>query len=266
MLLHLLFYEESRVVRGQYDLLRSVHGVQYTAHCMARNFLIAANWKMHDPPPGWSPRDSAFRSVPGVDVLVFPSFLHLAQCRAVGLSVGAQCGRSENEGAFTGDISMAMLRTEGCISVLCGHSERRAHHGETQDLILAQVRSAYAHGLHPILCIGETAEERAQGRTNAVLQEQTMDIDIPLSIAYEPRWAIGTGQSATMDDIRETHAFIRSLLPASCSASRILYGGSANPTNARTILSLPNVDGLLVGTASLQADQFREIVSIALSL
>lgn len=233
---------------------------------MARTPLLAANWKMHTPPDGWATSDSPWRSVPGVDVIVFPSFVHLAQCRAVGLSVGAQCGRSEEKGPFTGDISMTMLRQEGCIAVLCGHSERRTHHGETDAHVAAQAQAALAAGLHPVVCIGETADERGAGRTEATLARQLGVIDVPCTIAYEPVWAIGTGNAATPADIASAHAFIRSTLPADRSGSRILYGGSANASNAGDILSQPDVDGLLVGSASLQLDAFRAMVAAAASL
>jgi triosephosphate isomerase len=233
---------------------------------MARSPLLAANWKMHTPPDGWAAKDSPWRSVPGVDVLVFPSFVHLAQCRAVGLSVGAQCGRAEEKGAFTGDISMTMLREEGCIAVLCGHSERRAQHGETDAQVAAQARAALAAGLHPVVCIGETLADRTAGHTETVLTRQLQEIDVPCTIAYEPVWAIGTGTAATPADIAAAHAFIRSLLPADRASSRILYGGSANATNAADFLAQVNVDGLLVGSASLQRDAFRTMVAAAASL
>ncbi len=229
---------------------------------MPRNPLIAANWKMNPPPDGWATADSPWKSVPGVDVIVFPSSLYIAECRAVGMSVGAQCARAEEKGAFTGDVSMAMLRQEGCIAVLCGHSERRRYHGETDEAVAAQAKAASDAGLHPVVCIGETGEERAAGQTDTVLQRQLAGIEVACTVAYEPVWAIGTGKAATPQDIAAAHAFIRSIKPD----GRILYGGSADEKNAESILSVANVDGLLCGGASLKYDAFSHIVKVAASL
>lgn len=228
-----------------------------------RTKLIAANWKMNAPPSGWDSDDSPYRSRDTVEVVVFPTFLDIRTCIEKFLVVGAQYGRPEAKGAFTGDISMDLLQTHGCTYVLCGHSERRKHHSESDAFIALQVEAALASGLHPILCIGETADERELGQTKDVLLRQLSLINAypSLTIAYEPVWAIGNGQSATPSDIQEMHLYIRSLLPSSLQTStRILYGGSVKPENAAAILSQPDVDGALVGGSSLDPRAFRAII------
>src|SRR5437868_3858048 len=139
---------------------------------MQRKPLIAANWKMNTPPAGWDSVDSPFRSTDAVEVVVFPTFLDIRTCIEKKLTVGAQFGRPEESGAFTGDVSMQLLATHGCGYVLCGHSERRNHHGETNAFVALQVEAALSNGLQPILCIGESEEEHKKGNAKEVIKEQ----------------------------------------------------------------------------------------------
>ncbi|MBI5156079.1 triose-phosphate isomerase [Candidatus Peregrinibacteria bacterium] len=231
---------------------------------MPRTRLIAANWKMNPPPAGWNEADSPYRPRTGLDVVVFPSFVDLDTCMKAGLTAGAQCGRSEEKGAFTGDVSMRMLKGPGCRYVLCGHSERRKFHRETDGDVAAQAAAAFALGITPVLCIGESAEERESGNAQKKVREQLQNISFPVVIAYEPVWAIGTGKSADPKNAQEMHAFIRSLLAsAEGKRTRILYGGSVNEKNAAGFLAEPDIDGFLVGGASLDPAAFRAIVEAA---
>ena len=237
---------------------------------MKRIPLIAANWKMNEPPVGCCTEESPYRSKPGVDVWVFPSFLDLHSTHFHGLLTGAQCGHPKESGAFTGDISIQMLSHQRYISVLCGHSERRLHHHEDDAFIAEQVLAALQVGMKPILCIGETQDERKKGFEKEIIAMQLSAIldlitDVSqlsaLVIAYEPVWAIGTGENATPSDAQEMHVFIRSLLPKDIAEStRILYGGSVKPENAAGIFAEPDIDGALVGGASLNPESFRKIV------
>jgi len=223
---------------------------------MTSKKLIAANWKMNPAPAGFE-MDKAFRSTDKADVVVFPSFLDIDRVRSAGIMTGGQASRPEEKGAFTGDVSIHALKNAGCSHVLCGHSERRQHHHETDEHIAAQVNAAIALGMVPVLCIGETLEEREAGKEEEVVARQlSLAKDVP-AIAYEPVWAIGTGKTATTEQVAEMHAFIRSLVGPD---TKILYGGSVKPDNAKEILSQPNVDGALVGGASLVADSFASIV------
>lgn len=241
-----------------------------------RRKLIAANWKMHLPPLSFaelrrgkpSSGLTPYHPQAAVDVVVFPSFLHIPQCIQAKLAVGGQCGRPEPEGAFTGDVSMKILKDMGCTHVLCGHSERRREYGETDAFIAEQVVAALECGLHPILCIGETKKERDASKAHAVIKKQlrllTANYQL-LTIAYEPIWAIGTGANALPDDAQEMHAFIRSLLHKDTKEStRIIYGGSVTDLNAADFLAHPDIDGLLVGSASLEPEKFSTIVESAI--
>ncbi len=229
-----------------------------------RTPLIIANWKMHSLPQGWDTEDSAYRSPPGIDVVVLPMFLDIRTCLEKFLIVGAQYGRPEPFGAFTGDVSMQIIASHGCMFVLCGHSERRLYHGETDAFVSDQVRAAHAAGLTPIVCVGEKAEERAGGKMKSVIEKQVRAIPLPVVFAYEPLWAIGTGNAATPQQAAEMHAFIRSLLPAEHrETTRILYGGSVKPANAKPFLDEEAIDGFLVGGASLDPKAFRAIVEAA---
>lgn len=222
--------------------------------------LLACNWKMNPAPAGCDADGSPYR---GNNVVVFPALTDLPTVREAKLVFGAQCGRSEPKGAFTGDCSMPMLKAAGCTYVLCGHSERRRYHGETDEAVIAAVIAAIEAGLHPIVCIGETQEEHDAGKTHAVLKKQLKHLPSAprLTIAYEPVWAIGTGNTATERDIADAHACIRSVVQDPAVA--ILYGGSVNAQNAGAILRVPEVGGLLIGGASLKPDEFAQIVEAA---
>lgn len=235
-----------------------------------RKKLVAANWKMNAPPPGWDAEDSPYRTREGVDVVVFPTFLDIHTCVEHFLVTGGQCGRPDEKGPFTGDVSMQLLASYGCTYVLCGHSERRMHHAETDSFIAAQVEAALKAGLHPILCVGETADERSQGLEKEVIRRQlSFLLRSPISdlrsliIAYEPVWAIGNGNTAQADDIQEMHATIRALLSEqSLENVRIVYGGSVKPDTAAMLFSLPDVDGALIGASSLDPAAFRAILDL----
>ncbi len=236
---------------------------------MKRTPLIAANWKMNALPSGWDGEDSPYKSRENVTIVVFPTFLDIHTCVEHFLVTGGQCGRSEDTGAFTGDVSMQLLANHGCTYVLCGHSERRQHHAENDEMIAQQLAAAIKAGLKPILCIGETADERELGQEKEVIARQLFPITHNpslitthgLTIAYEPIWAIGNGKTASPGDAQEMHAFIRLMLPESARENvSILYGGSVKPENAASLLSQPDIDGALVGAASLDPSAFRKII------
>ncbi len=244
-----------------------------------RKPLIAANWKMNDPPVGCYTSDSPFRSLPGVDVWVFLPFIEWYGAHNAGLVYGAQCGRPEPQGAFTGDISMLMLKHQHFHAVLCGHSDRRHFHQESDAFIAEQATAALEVGLIPIVCIGETEAEHDAGKTTDVLKRQLKPVidvltahhSLPTThfiLAYEPVWAISRGDpnkpAATAKDAQDIHARIRSLLPKDRQATtRILYGGSMKGSNAAELLAQPDIDGGLVGGASLKLEDFRKIVEAA---
>jgi len=213
------------------------------------------------------------------DVAICPPFVDLYPVSLIlrekesKIILGAQNMHPEPKGAFTGEISAEMLLSAGAKMVILGHSERRHIFGETDGFINAKVRRALEVGLVPILCIGETLEQRKAGKTNDVLREQItkslagVQIDDPhkIIIAYEPVWAIGTGVNATPEQAQEAHTFVRGLLAQLWGEQvaqevRILYGGSVKPANAQSLLTQPDVDGALVGGASLDADSFEGII------
>ena len=220
---------------------------------------------MNPAPQGFDMPIGPFRRQPDVDVVVFPSDLDVERCVAAQLVVGGQAARPEETGAYTGDVSMAMLKAHGCQAVLCGHSERRQHHGETDEQVGAQTRAAVAAGLLPFLCVGETAAQRDAGAHQEIVRAQLAaalrDVAGPVVIAYEPVWAIGTGKTATPADVQAMHAFIRSSLPEALKESPLLYGGSVKPENAAEIFACEDVDGALVGGAALKSDSFASILS-----
>jgi triosephosphate isomerase len=216
-----------------------------------------------------------------VTVAVCPPFPYLSQVgealRGSKVLLGAQNCYPEKEGAFTGEVSPAMLRDVGCQTVILGHSERRHKLGEPDDFINRKVLYALGIGLQVIFCVGETLEERQNNRTEAVLATEVdrglahvvIERMPQLVIAYEPLWAIGTGQNATPEQAQQAHAFIRRQIAAEFgeeTANRLIiqYGGSVKPDNAASLLGQPDVDGALVGGASLQADSFLAIVRAAL--
>lgn len=215
-----------------------------------------------------------------VDLAVCPPFVYLESVASAlkgrPVATGAQNMYFEPKGAFTGEISAAMLKDIGCRYVILGHSERRHVFGERDELISAKMRAAADAGLLPILCVGETLDEREAGQTLAVVERQVRagvsalsgDAIPSLTIAYEPVWAIGTGRTATPEQAQEIHAEIRGLLAGligdqNAQAVRIQYGGSVKPENAGDILAQPDVDGALVGGASLKADSFLAIAKAA---
>jgi triosephosphate isomerase len=230
---------------------------------MTKRLLLVGNWKMNRPPAGFDGAESPFRPRADIDVVVCPTVLDMPVCLKAGLIVGAQCGHPEDKGARTGDMSIAMLKEAGCHFVLCGHSDRRSHHGETDAFVRQQVIAALEHGVHPILCVGETEEEHNGGTTREVLQRQLKDVPEGITIAYEPCWAIGSGHTPTPKEIGDIHAFIRTIVPKN---TRILYGGSVNPTNALGILRHAEVNGALIGGTSLKPKDFAEVIEIAVGI
>lgn len=249
-----------------------------------RRPFVAGNWKMN------LDLDAALELVQAivasadnfsaVDIAVCPAFVHLnAVHRAlVGSTVmlGAQNMYHESAGAFTGEVSGPMLRDVGCKYVILGHSERRHIMGETDEDVHRKVQAAIAAGLLPIVCVGETLEQRQAGATKSVIERQfrgslsghSLDAMAQLVIAYEPVWAIGTGQVATPAQAEEVHADLRELLKIEynfeiADSVRIQYGGSVKPENASELLSQPNIDGALVGGASLSASSFLAILAAA---
>jgi triosephosphate isomerase len=246
-----------------------------------RKKFIAGNWKMYTTAATARELASAVaRGVGGetrVTVAVCPPFPYLIPVaealRGSAVALGAQNVYPEKEGAFTGEVSPGMLLDAGCRYVVVGHSERRHVLHENDELINRKVQTALAAGLHVILCVGETLQEREGNRTEAVLETQLTgglaglgaDQLAHLVIAYEPVWAIGTGKNATPEQAQEAHAFIRRRVGQmfgenAASALPIQYGGSVKPDNAATLLGQPDVDGALVGGASLKADSFLAIV------
>ncbi len=244
-----------------------------------RRKLIAGNWKMNGSLAALKellPIAEAARAASGVDVAICPPFtlLSAAVTRGAGIRIGAQdCHHAEN-GAHTGCISAAMIREAGGKLAIVGHSERRADQHETNDDVRAKAAAALAAGLDAILCVGESEAERVAGDHVAVVTRQLAESfpDAPGSaeivIAYEPIWAIGTGRTATPADVAEMHAAIRrtlveKLAPAIGASIRILYGGSVKPDNAADLFAVPDVDGALVGGASLTAAKFVPIIEAA---
>jgi triosephosphate isomerase len=242
--------------------------------------MIAGNWKMHmtiaEAEEFVSQFTQLVKDINDVDVLIcspFTSLAHIsAKAKNTKVKVGAQNVFWENKGAFTGEISPPMLVDAGCSHVIIGHSERRHLMNETDDMINRKLKSALEAGLMPVLCVGEQLEERRQNRAREVVQKQLAgdlkDLDIKsdgLIIAYEPVWAIGTGVNASKDDAQEMIGFIRSLLGelynrAIADSIRILYGGSVKPENIAGFMAQQDVDGALVGGASLNAVNFARIV------
>jgi triosephosphate isomerase (TIM) len=218
--------------------------------------LIAANWKMYKGVRDTRDFLASFRAPAGVDVVVCPSYTSLREAVESGQTVYAQNVHWEREGAFTGEISAPMLHELGVSGAIVGHSERRQYFGETDETAGRRAHAALDAGLGVIACVGETAEERERGETEQVLRRQ-LAVFAPherLVVAYEPVWAIGTGRTATPELAQEAHAFVKSLLDAP-----VLYGGSVKPDNASELLAQPDVDGALVGGASLEVDSFTAI-------
>lgn len=243
--------------------------------------LVAGNWKMNGLTAHLAElqalKDRLVREpVPGADVLVCPPATLLAQARWAmrdsAIELGAQDCHPAESGAHTGDISAEMLKDAGATAVIVGHSERRTDHGDTDAVVRAKAEAAHRAGLIAIICVGETEQERRGGETLKIVKRQLQG-SVPREarakdtvIAYEPVWAIGTGLTPTPDDVAEVHGFIRAELAellgkATAGGMRILYGGSVKPGNAKELLLMPNVNGALVGGASLKAGDFYAILS-----
>ena len=246
-----------------------------------RRPLIAGNWKMYKTGPQAvelaSRLESLVSDIVDVDVMVAPSPTALGMVAEVlgesAIHVGGQDLFWEEEGAYTGETSAPMLKAVGCTYVIIGHSERRQYFGETNAAVNKKVRAALLGGLIPVVCVGESEAEREAKQTFSVVEKQleegleglTADEIEKLVIAYEPVWAIGTGKTATTDQAQEVHAFIRGRMAKAFGNSiakdlRILYGGSVKPENIGDLMAMADIDGALVGGASLDADSFAGIV------
>ena len=225
--------------------------------------LIAGNWKMYKTPSQTAEFCAAFEPPSGVDVVVCPPYTSLREAVAGGLTVYAQNVHWADAGAFTGEISAAMLLELGVTGSIVGHSERRQHFGETDEGTARRAAAALEAGLSVIACVGETEAERERDETEEILRRQVSVLGghDELVVAYEPVWAIGTGKTATPEQAQQAHAFIKTLLPVP-----VLYGGSVKPENAEELLSQPDVDGALVGGASLDLDSFTAICETAARL
>jgi triosephosphate isomerase (TIM) len=222
--------------------------------------LVAGNWKMFKGRAETRAFLEAFEPPDGVEIVICPPFTSLEEALHFDLPVYAQNVHWETEGAFTGEVAATMLAELRVEGALVGHSERRQWFGETDETVRSRAEAALAAGLAVIACVGETEAEREAGETEAVLRRQVAAIprDERLVLAYEPVWAIGTGRTATPGLAQEAHALIKSLHP-----TRVLYGGSVKPENAAELLAQPDVDGALVGGASLDPDSFRAICEAA---
>ena len=234
-----------------------------------RQKIIAANWKMNKTIAesiSFINELSTLIKETEHEIVICPPFTALGSLPESRFSLGAQNMHFEDSGAFTGEISALMLKELGCKYVLLGHSERRHIFNESDSLISKKLKKALEHSLIPILCIGETLEQREAGKTKEVISHQLKsslaDAEVNSSsivIAYEPVWAIGTGKTATPQQAQEVHSFIRSLLKD--KDIKILYGGSVKPANSKELLSQEDIDGVLVGGASLDAGSFSEIAN-----
>ena len=253
---------------------------------MARKIFIAGNWKMNKTAAETAELASALKAslaqfAGKCEIAVCPTFTSLATAveilKGSNVKVGAQNIHWADNGAYTGEISGAMLKEIGVEYVIIGHSERRQYFGETDETVNQRIKAALKYGLKPIVCIGETLAEREGGVTNTVLEKQirgafadisAVDMDA-VTIAYEPVWAIGTGKTATPDVAQETHAFIRSVLTAlyGDKAQEIVvqYGGSMKAENSGALVSKQDIDGGLIGGAALKADSFTALIQNALN-
>jgi len=251
---------------------------------MKRKFVIAGNWKMHKTNSEALQLANQIRmkttDIRRTGMIVCPPFTALAAVNEVlkdsAVCLGAQNMYWEKEGAFTGEISPGMLKSTGATYVILGHSERRQYFGETDETVNKKVKAALENGLKPIVCVGESLEQREENITTKVVGRQIKGAFMDMTpaqvehviIAYEPIWAIGTGKTATPQQAQEVHAHIRSVMAdefgaAVAEAVIVQYGGSVKPANADSLLSQPDIDGALVGGACLAADSFSEIIHIA---
>ena len=239
--------------------------------------LLAGNWKMHGTLESTTVlagriADGARPLLPTPEILVFPSLVHIPAVitelqGTSGIAVGAQNCSQHTEGAYTGEVSAPMLLDLGCSHVLVGHSERRTLYAETDTQVAEKFAAAQNAGLTPILCVGETLSQRQQGLTLGVVKQQITAVieQVGLAnlcravLAYEPVWAIGTGETATPEQAQEVHGDIRAQLGEQGLSTPLLYGGSVNADNAAALFAQPDIDGGLVGGASLDAEQFLNI-------
>lgn len=246
-----------------------------------RRPLIAGNWKMHktgeEAVQTVQQLKSLVADVQDVEVMVAPPFTALASVAEAlagsTIALGGQNMHWESKGAFTGEIAPGMLVAAGCRYVIIGHSERRQFFGETDTTVNQKIRAALTAGLQPVFCIGESEAQRKAGQTFSVLDKQvqngleglfSQDLQ-SLVVAYEPVWAIGTGKTATKEQAQEVHAHVRQLIADTvdkhlAETMRILYGGSVNPGNVKALMAMPDVDGALVGGASLDPETFSQLV------
>jgi triosephosphate isomerase len=243
---------------------------------------MAGNWKMYKTPAETSAFFEKFRplvaSAEHCEVVICPPFTNLAaavkSAEGTRIRIGAQNLYWAKEGAFTGEISAPMIKASGCSHVIIGHSERRQYFGETDETVLKRTLAALEAGLTPIVCVGERLEHREGGQTEAVLVEQckggicglTPEQFAKIVIAYEPVWAIGTGKTATPEIAADAHRVIRQQIRShygadAANAVRILYGGSVKPDNVKILMAQPEIDGVLVGGAALDAGSFASIVN-----
>jgi triosephosphate isomerase (TIM) len=246
-----------------------------------KKMLIAANWKMHknisDAVSFVTALQNELDSHEDREVMIAPSYVALPSVRKAmnreGFKLAAQNCHWDDRGAYTGEVSCDMLKDVGCELVIIGHSERRHIFGEDDGLIRNKVGAAFKYGLVPVVCIGEVLQEREDGRTFRVVEDQLKQAVAGLSheqarqlvVAYEPVWAIGTGKTATPDQAQEVHSFIREKYATLfdkdiANTLRILYGGSVKPDNVDALMAQPDIDGLLVGGASLEIASFKRIV------
>ena len=246
-----------------------------------RKKIIAGNWKMFKTAQEAAELINVLKNevggVTSVDVVICPPFVHLGaaveNCRATSITVGAQNLFPEDFGAFTGEVNGAMIASLGVKYVIVGHSERRQFFGETNETVSKRIQAAFKHNLKPIVCVGENLTEREAGKTFDVIRDHvtgslaglTKEDMLKIVLAYEPVWAIGTGKTATAQQAQEVHKFIRDLLlkmfdKATADATRIQYGGSVKPENAAELMAEVDIDGALVGGASLKADSFAAII------
>lgn len=248
---------------------------------MGRKKLIAGNWKMNSSLAANAALMGELLAgigQPACDVAVCVPAVYLAQVQLLlagqgGIALGAQDVSQHESGAYTGDVSAAMLKELGARYVIVGHSERRQYQGETDAQVAVKAQRALAAGLTPIVCVGETLREREQGETESVVSRQLSAVIqlngerlVDLVVAYEPVWAIGTGRTATPEQAQTVHAALRALLAAAdlqAAGVRILYGGSMNAGNAAELLAQPDIDGGLIGGASLKARDFLKIIETA---
>jgi triosephosphate isomerase len=251
-----------------------------------RKPVIAGNWKMHknigEAIELVNSLKRELADIEGVELIVCPVYTALSDLSDLlvdsNISLGAQNAYWEEKGAFTGEVSPAMLKDAGCRYVIIGHSERRKYFGETDETVNKKIKASQSAGLIPIFCLGETLREREAGETIAVVERQLKagleGLEngglLKLIIAYEPVWAIGTGKTATPAQAEEVHKFIRNWLsqnhsPETAASVPILYGGSVKPDNARELMQQSDIDGALVGGASLDSSSFAGIVKNSLS-